>query len=82
MHFALEGWLRRKLSVLILVGHGGAVGPRLLTPSAETAMSRALEPDSRAWICRIAPLDLQTRMPGSLLTPTWGLQTYQGLQTP
>jgi len=31
---ALKGWLGRKQSMQVLVGHGGAAGPRLLTPGA------------------------------------------------
>jgi len=31
---ALKGWLGRKRSVQVLVGHGEAAGPRLLTSGA------------------------------------------------
>jgi hypothetical protein len=38
MHLALNRWFGRKQSMQILVGHGGAAGPRLQTPSAGVAM--------------------------------------------
>jgi hypothetical protein len=54
IHLALNGWFGRKQSMQILVGHGGAAGPRLQTLGARVAIP-ATESSKGCRGCGCAP---------------------------